>query len=117
MKIHSDNLWLGTYHGGLYKYEATRDTFRVYDIRDGLGSNWITAINEDDHGNIWVGTWGGGLSRIGKDGIQTFEKTNGLPDQMIRCVMEDEEGNILIGTNEHGISIYKGEQFISWSDE
>ncbi|HYW95156.1 MAG TPA: two-component regulator propeller domain-containing protein, partial [Bacteroidales bacterium] len=82
---------------------------------DGLGSNWITAINEDSKGNMWVGTWGGGLSRLDEDGIHTYDQTNGLPDRMIRYVMEDEEGNILIGTNEHGISIFKGEQFVSWN--
>ena len=109
-----DDLWFGTYHGGLYKYESTLDTFRVYDIRDGLGSNWISSVNEDEEGNIWVGTWGGGLSRIGTSGVQTFEKSNGLPDEMIRCMAADKEGNLLIGTNEHGLAIFKGEQFISF---
>ncbi len=118
--MHEDrkgNLWFGTYHGGLYEYEAALDSFLVFDIRDGLGSNWISSISEDSKGNVWIGTWGGGISRIGRDGIRTFDRSNGLPDQMIRSLMEDEEGNILIGSNEHGISIFKGEQFISWYGE
>ena len=107
------NLWFGTYNGGLYKYEEAKGKFRVFDIRDGLGSNWITSVTEDGYGNIWIGTYGGGITRIAGTVINTFEKANGLPDQMIRCMLEDHEGNILIGTNEHGISIFKGEQFMS----
>ncbi len=109
-----NNLWFGTYHGGLYKYDIAAGTFRVFDNRDGLGSNWISALNEDGDGNIWVGTWGGGLTRIGPEGIKTYDKSNGLPDLMVRCILGDREGNLLIGTNEHGINIFKGEQFVSW---
>ncbi len=108
------NLWFGTYHGGLYKYIPALDTFKVYDVREGLASNWISSLHEDDEGNMWVGTWGGGLTRIGTGGIRTFSQSNGLPDEMIRCIGSDKEGNLLIGTNEHGIGIFKGEQFISY---
>ena len=107
------NLWFGTYHGGLYKYDAGSSKFKFYELRDGLGSNWISAINEDKEGNIWIGTFGGGISRIAGDRMKTFNKSNGLPDEMIRCIMGDREGNILVGTNEHGITLFKGEQFIS----
>jgi ligand-binding sensor domain-containing protein/serine phosphatase RsbU (regulator of sigma subunit) len=112
-----NNLWFGTYHGGLYKFRAERDSFVVYDIRDGLASNWISTISEDRAGNIWAGTWGGGLTRIGADGLKTFNQKNGLPDLMVRKIMEDREGNILIGTNEHGLSIFKGEQFVYFNVE
>ncbi len=40
---------------------------------------------------------------------------NGLHDNKIRCITEDKEGNILIGTNVHGLEIFKGEQFITYS--
>jgi len=29
-----------------------------------LSNNLVTSIAEDAHGDIWVGTWGGGLDRF-----------------------------------------------------
>ena len=111
------NLWFGTVNGGLYKYDAEKDNYLVYDIRDGLSSNWISTLAEDHFGNIWAGTWGGGISLISEDGVKIYNSTNGLPDMKIRRIVEDQEGNMLIGTNENGITIFKGEEFISYFEE
>jgi ligand-binding sensor domain-containing protein/serine phosphatase RsbU (regulator of sigma subunit) len=109
------NKWFGTYHGGLYKYDAARDTFIIYDTRDGLSSNWISTITEDHNGTIWAGTWGGGITCFNPDGsMQVYNTGNGLQDDKIWCMVEDREGNMLIGTNEHGLSIYKGKRFVSY---
>ena len=110
-----NNLWFGTYHGGLYKYESNLDKFKIYDIRDGLASNWISTITEDNSGNYWVGTWGYGITLISEKGLKTFNNQNGLSDLKIRRIIEDKEGNMLIATNEHGLSIFKGEQIVSFS--
>jgi ligand-binding sensor domain-containing protein len=55
----------------------------------------------------------GGITRIGKDGMQVYNTYNGLHDNLIWCIREDSEGNMLIGTTEHGLDIFKGEQFTS----
>lgn len=112
-----NNLWFGTYHGGLYKYESAKDTFKIFDKRDGLASNWISSISEDHNGNLWVGTWGEGITQISEYRLKTFNLSNGLNDLKIRRIIEDKEGNMLIGTHEHGLSIFKGEQFVSFSTE
>jgi ligand-binding sensor domain-containing protein/serine phosphatase RsbU (regulator of sigma subunit) len=109
------NLWFGTYHGGLYKYDAERDSFIFYDKRDGLAYNWITTISEDHEGNIWIGTWGGGITVISGDRLKTFNMENGLNDLKIFRIKEDKEGNVLIGTFEHGLSIFKGEKIVSFN--
>jgi len=140
------NFWFGTYNDGLYKYtrkEGTGDLdardsgdLSFYNTRNGLAHNFVSTLFEDSRGNIWVGTWGGGLSRIqstdsgtgtetGTDSdsgtgtgevLYTFNTDNGLHDLKIWSVVEDVEGNILIGTNENGLSIFKGEQFVSFSE-
>ncbi|MBN1413616.1 MAG: SpoIIE family protein phosphatase [Bacteroidales bacterium] len=112
------NLWFGTYNGGLHKYNTQTKTFEFYDIKNGLAANWISSITEDRQQNIWVGHWNmdksqGGISKIGKDKIQIYNTHNGLHDNQIWCIRGDVEGNILIGTTEHGLDIFKGEQFIS----
>jgi len=112
------DLWFGTYHGGIFRYFAQEDSFKIYDSkRDGIANNWISCIKEDSKGNVWVGTWGGGISRFSGKGIKTFNTSNGLNDNKIWAIEEDMEGNILIGTNEHGLLIFKGEQFVTYNDE
>ena len=111
------NLWFGTYHGGVYKYNSKKDSVKIFDIRDGLSSNWITSLYPDKEGNIWAGTWGEGISVITKSGIKVYNNKNGLPDNNIFCIVEDIEGNILIGTTAHGLSIFKGEYMVNFSQE
>ncbi len=116
------NLWFGTYNGGLIKYINSRDTFKIYDDKDGLAANWVSTISEDREGNIWVGHWAidksnGGITKINEDGVKVFNTRNGMHDNWIFWITEDKEGNILIGTAENGLEIFKGEQFVSFSTE
>lgn len=110
------NLWFGTVYGGLYKYIRQEKRFKVYDIRDGLSSNFITSITQDMNGSIWVGTRGG-ITRIYKDKLQVYNSQNGLGADFVNCITPDAEGNVLIATREHGLSIYKGEFTIFPSPE
>ncbi|MFC2086475.1 two-component regulator propeller domain-containing protein [Bacteroidota bacterium] len=110
-------LWLGSYNGGLHRYNPQTNNVKIFDIKHGLAHNFISTIKSDYKGRIWVGTWGGGISVIENNKINNYNHTNGLVDQQIRCIIEDREGNILIGTNENGIAIFKGERFISFTDQ
>jgi ligand-binding sensor domain-containing protein/serine phosphatase RsbU (regulator of sigma subunit) len=115
----NDDLWIGTQNGGVKQYKAKTKEWRNYGmLEDGLASNFVSTIGEDNKGNVWVGTWGGGISIISPSGkIRNFNSGNGLKDNKIRKIYEDREGNMLIGTNENGIFIYKGDQFVSFSEK
>ncbi len=88
----------------------------MYDlIEAGLSSNWVSTLYEDTQGNIWAGTWGGGMiSFFGNETPKLYEPENGLPGQKIWTIMEDREANILIGTHENGLCVFKGDHFISY---
>jgi ligand-binding sensor domain-containing protein/serine phosphatase RsbU (regulator of sigma subunit) len=114
------NLWFGTYNGGLYKYDQVTKKFEYLDTKNGLAANWITTITEDRQHNIWVGHWDndknkGGITKIESGGMKIFNTHNGLHDNWIWCITEDMEGNILIGTTDHGLDIFKGEQFVAFT--
>jgi ligand-binding sensor domain-containing protein/serine phosphatase RsbU (regulator of sigma subunit) len=112
------NLWIGKYNGGLYKYNIENQEFIFFDHRNGLARNFISTLFEDSHGNIWVGTWGGGISIINDDKIIiNYNVSNGLQGQNIHKICEDSEANILIATHENGFYIYKGNQFLSFTEE
>ena len=62
--LHQDaegTIWAGTVGGGLCRFESER--FRCFGTRDGLPSDDILQILEDDSGFLWLGTMKG-ISRI-----------------------------------------------------
>ncbi len=111
--------WVGTYHGGLYRYNPDVDSSFMYDlVKSGLNSNWISTLFEDRGANIWAGTFEGGMARISPENkMDIFNNSNGFPGLKLWSMMQDREGNILIGTNDNGVCVYKGDDFISYFKE
>jgi len=58
-------IWLGT-DNGLNKYDGyTIETYRYQpDDPNSLSNNSVRTINEDEDGNLWIGTFGGGLEKF-----------------------------------------------------
>ncbi len=112
------NLWIGKVNGGLYKFNAQDSTFTFFDHRDGLAHNWVSTIFEDSKNQIWVGTWGGGVSLIVDNKVKSnFNVKNGLQGQSIQEITEDTEGNIYIATQDNGFFVFKGNQFLSMTED
>jgi ligand-binding sensor domain-containing protein/serine phosphatase RsbU (regulator of sigma subunit) len=110
------NLWFGTYNGGIYKYIQSEHTMVFFDlIKEGFSSNWVSYLMEDRHGRIWVGTWGGGIAVFEDDKIRRYDIYNGLNASKIYDILEDAEGNILIADQDNGLTIYKGDAFVTLS--
>jgi len=60
---HDGTLWVGTFGGGLNRYDEETDTFTrfMHDPGDptSLSQDTVTVILEDRDGTLWVGTHGG----------------------------------------------------------
>jgi len=111
-----NELWLGTSNGKLYRYNKNSGNTRAYSNPSVDNKYIVTSIISDPNGVIWAGTWGGGLICVEQDIVEVFDINNGLDDNNIKSLHIDIEGNLLIGTNENGIAIYKGRQFVSFSE-
>jgi ligand-binding sensor domain-containing protein len=109
------NLWFGTHQKGIYKYSPTHKKITIYDNTRGISSNTISYLFCDKKGNVWAGTWGGGINVITSNKIKVYNTENGLQDDYIWKITEDAEGNILIGTTAHGLSIFKGEYMVNFA--
>lgn len=55
-------LWIGTAGDGLNRYDRERDCFVRFSMEDGLVSNFVFSIREDQNGILWIAT-DRGLSR------------------------------------------------------
>jgi len=94
-------LWIGTSHGGLYKLDTSFSTVKIYTLRDGLPSNTIYGILEDDSSNLWIST-DHGLVKFNpkKESIKTYFKEDGLASNQFcyNAYYKTRNGYFLFGT-------------------
>ena len=70
----------------------------------------IIATNKDKKGNIWIGTYGGGLSKYDYHSFTNYSTKDGLSHNYIHTLFEDSKGNIWIGSR-NGVNVYNGYTF------
>lgn len=100
-------LWIGTYGGGLYRFEGKKEMFTRYKYNPGrpgsLSNNRIQSIYIDTTGILWVGT-DSGLNTLDKKknkfGHWEMEpdRSNSISNNNIFSVYKDGEGIIWLGT-------------------
>lgn len=111
-----DIVWMGNAEGLSFIDLKTRKTGRLT-MADGLSSNSITSIAEDDNHQIWVGT-ANGLNRLkwinGSYSIVQYSESDGMVSNNIneRAIYKLKNGNLLVGTPE-GYSIIIPQNIVS----
>ncbi len=112
------NLWFGTTENGLYKYDGK--SFSQFLVADGLNSNNIYSLLEDEDGKIWIGTYAGLCLCDGK----TFAKIQiPLPKNLppnknpyhrnshgVSSIMQAKSGKLWFVTID-GVYVYDGKSF------
>ena len=101
-----DNLWVGTEAQGLYRIQ--RQQIAVLSEEQGLANNDTNPVFRSRSGEIWAGSWPGGLSEI-RDGkvIHTFGTAQGIPGS-ISSLFEDKDGILWIATHSGIRTLIKG---------
>lgn len=99
------NVWLGVYHAGIFMIPRSMYGFETSYSTSSCASS--IATNPVD-GSLWIGTDGGGLLRIGKDGGKTeFKKENsGLTSNDVQSIAFDKRGVLWIATYQGGLCRY-----------
>lgn len=126
--LHKSNniLWIGTDENGVCLFDGS--SFVAITEQHGLSKNIINTIYEDTRGNIWFGTYGGGISILCKSSVLSLIKScssinvnnkdnsnvinvkqqlkwkhithkEGLSDNIVVGIYSDKTGNIWVATN------------------
>lgn len=105
------NMWFGTFKGGLGKYDGTSWTHYQFKNSDEnqeeaekMDVNTIRTLLTDRNGQVWAGSYGGGLLKFNGDYTTIYTTIEGLSDDRVLSLLEDEEGYIWAGTAEGGIN-------------
>ena len=72
--------------------------FRTYGKLQGLKHETIGCMLQDKSGNLWFGTYGGGVSKYDGKSFTTFTDKEGLANNTVLSLLEDKSGNLWFGT-------------------
>lgn len=122
-------LWVGAENGGISILDLRRgvaalspESATFYNIlpsddEAGLSCATVRAMLEDSFGNVWIGTYGGGVNFIAKTPEyfhrwQHFALPAGsrLTVKTAWGMCEDREGKIWVGTDGGGVQVFCGEK-------
>ncbi|MBP6389248.1 MAG: hypothetical protein KA175_06915 [Flavobacteriales bacterium] len=106
-------LWAGGRRGAERYANGQRTT---YTTQQGLGSNLVLFLGEDHAGSTWVGTDGGGFSRIDSASVTTWTTEQGLPNGVVWTVVEEAHGTKWI-TTLAGICRFDGTSFLRYTTQ
>lgn len=124
------NIWVGTNGGGvnILKNEKVITRYSPHP-RPGFPNEeklpfngYIRTIEEDQEGNIWVGSHGGGIGvyhRATNQWNVYIQSNSNLPNDKIEVILRDSHGNIWVGTYGGGLSLFdkKNQTFINFSEK
>ncbi len=122
----TDQIWIGTYNGGLSLIENPSDKiiFRNFNHnlndKNSLSDNRVRYIMQDSKGNLWIGT-SDGLNLLKENYINTYEKKfirfrnnladiNSISRNDVYYILEDQQHNIWIATSGGGLNLLHTDQ-------
>jgi signal transduction histidine kinase/streptogramin lyase len=84
---------------------------RVYTTNHGLSDDVITALAEDQSGNLWIGTETGGAMRLATHGFTTFDTRDGLGHRRVTRIFETRAGELCVLSALHHLNRFDGKAF------
>lgn len=114
------NLWVATAKGiskfnfSEYAEQSVKSyqrnfTISNYTSENGLIDNRSRSVFADRENNIWIATYGNGVSKISTEKFHTITISEGLIDNTPGPILEDLSGRVWVGTT-NGISIIEPHQ-------
>lgn len=105
-------IWIGARDAGLNIFDPQKETFQLVTSKDGLPSQTVFSIVEDQQQNIWVTTFNG-VARVNRKdfSIDTLDESLGFLTNTFNrdATFVDKEGKLYLGSIE-GVSVFHPEK-------
>lgn len=111
------NIWLGTNGNGVYLFDPVQQslitTEKIFGLKPSQKiplNGFITAIEEDKNGNIWLGSNGTGIAvfNLQQKRFTVLNHINSkLPIDKVQSIYCDHAGQIWVGAQGGGLCLYK----------
>lgn len=118
------NIVIGTYGGGLSIYNPEKESWRNYNIPDGLADQFVYDVQRVANGDVWIATWSGANRVIGgalddPSQWETYNMDNtqgGLPNDWVYGLAEGKNGEIWFAT-ENGLARLHQGKWKNWQHD
>jgi len=108
-----NNIFAGCENVGFFAYDIDNQLWEQRN--NGLSNLSVEEIAQDSKGNLYIGTWGGGIYRSTDQGLNWTSKNNGLPNNYILSIGINHNDDIYCGVSSEGF--YKfSEDVESWNE-
>jgi len=118
-------IWFGTQEG-IIRYDGHEMVVYEHDFEQSgsLSSDWVWTLLVDSSGDLWVGTYGGGLNLFNRE-KGTFKHykndendINSLVNNRVRVILQDRNDQLWIGTD-NGLDVFnpETEEFIHYQHD
>ncbi len=101
------SIWIATKKNGIYCLKKDGSLTNITK-KNGLEINNITKLFTDKAGNLWIGTNGAGLIKMGNTAFTYFDNIKGLNNPDIFSIVKDDNDNIWVSTAGEGVFKYDG---------
>jgi ligand-binding sensor domain-containing protein/signal transduction histidine kinase/DNA-binding response OmpR family regulator len=114
LQIDADhNLWIGTFRGGLTRYNLKTEQYTVYNSQNSiLPDNNLFSMYVDGENTVWLGTSSGLRYYDKQNDSIAFIQNELLSSNFVYCITGDREGNLWIGLRTYGLVCYNKKQGI-----
>ena len=99
-------IWVGTVRNGIINYDSEKNKFTTFNYNpkneNGLSSNRINCMFEDNFGVLWIGTAQGGINKLDKNQKPFYNYSNNpyddqsLSGNLITNICEGKNGKVWI---------------------
>lgn len=95
-------LWIATFDRGACEV-APSGELRRWSAPETIRYNGTRFVFEDREENLWIGTSGGGLSRLKRRRVAAFGRDEGLTERVVKSVAVRPDGSLWVGTYGKGL--------------
>jgi signal transduction histidine kinase/ligand-binding sensor domain-containing protein len=111
----NNRLWMSNLGSGIAMIDLISGRSTQFDQRNGLPNDYVLNFLEDQEGNIWMGTQGGGIVQYSRNNFIAFNFENIINGDVVRTIFQDSDGNYWFGLSSAGIVRYDGSRFFPLS--
>ena len=108
-----ETLWVGTADGSLSRLPRGKNRFEYF---TSLGAR-VVAMDQDNAGDLWVGTRGNGLFRIRDRRITQVGEAEGFSPTFVGAIQADRNGGVWVGTGTSGLYLWRDGRFTRFTQK
>lgn len=86
----------------------------AYGLSSGLDNLDIRALLHDREGNLWLGTYGGGLRKFIDNGVAHFTTAQGIAGDIVMTILPEGRNQYWFGTYDNGISLWSSSEVLNF---